>query len=54
MRGEVLGTGRQCKHCKLMGSRHNIRIVDNREDGWSREGDFMVEIQTVDDYEGAR
>ena len=29
-----MGTGRQCKHCKLMGSRHNnIRVVDNREDG---------------------
>ena len=37
-----------------MGSRHNIRVVDNREDGWSREGDFMAEIQTIDDYEGAR
>ena len=37
-----------------MGSRHEIRVVDNREDGRSREGNFMAEIQTVDDYEGAR
>ena len=32
-----------------------MHIVDNREGGWSREGNFMVEIQTVEkfNYEGA-